>query len=502
MTIEKEQVVVVGAGVAGCTAALEAARNGLQVTLVDEHPQNTAIMSLDAPYFYGARLSSVLSDEGTVADRVLGSNDLLMDCLEAGVDVLTGTCAWGVFVPGQNTQSLGGAQVGLADGEKSWMLRYDHLVLATGARDLVLSFPGWELPGVLGVKAATTLLGKYQALEGNKVVVLGTGNVALQFAQQALLAGIEVIGIVDPSTSVQGDRTLAQALDDQQVPFYLGYTVQRALGTHQLTGAMLLPVQGGAELELACDTLCMAYGAVANIELASVAGCAMVYDAGHSGWAPRVDDCQETSVAGIYVVGDASGVTERALVFPELAMAQAQRAVGGILGKEGRPYDAPVADEIPQTSSSASYPPQQWLESLIQASGMQVMACQCEEVSRQALVDVSAPGYLQVSRGSPDDALGRLIAKGAASQDMHKRMTRAGMGHCQGRRCREHATMLIASGTGLQLSAVSPGSYRIPVRPLPIRVLAAHDEATALTEHWCDWLHDVELPRSDHSKHL
>lgn len=502
MTIQREQIVVVGAGVAGCTAALEAARHGLRVTLVDEHPQNTAMMSLDAPYFYGARLSSVLSDEGTVADRVLGSNDLLMECLEAGVEVLTSTCVWGVFVPGPNTRNLDGAQVGLADGEKSWMLGFDYLILASGARDLVLSFPNWQLPGVLGVKAATTLLGKYQALEGNRVVVLGSGNIALQFALQARLAGIEVVGIVEPGRDILGDQALVQSLAEQQVPLYLGYTVAEALGKNEVSGVRLAAVDGPATVDLPCDTICMAYGAVPNIELASVAGCSIHFDASLSGWTPNVSLEQETSIPGIFAVGDAAGVSELGLLHPELAVLQARSAVKAILSREGQENDLDVAPVSLSTTSTAIYPPQRWLDSLIQAGGMQVMACQCEEVSRQELVTVSAPRYLNVQRGSPDDALNKLIAKGAASQDMHKRMTRVGMGHCQGRRCREHSTLLIAKSSGLELSAVVPGSYRIPVRPLPISVMAAHDEPVSLTENWCDWLHGIdELPSEGCKNH-
>ena len=159
----RRKVVIVGAGPAGCAAALAAAELGLEVTLVDEHPQAPAAMSLDAPYFYGARLPAVLSNEAEIADRVLGANEALMECLEAGVDVIVGTSVWGVFQPGPNSRHLSGSEIGLADRERSWMLPFNHLVVAAGARDLVLSFPGWELPGVIGVMGASALLSRYAA---------------------------------------------------------------------------------------------------------------------------------------------------------------------------------------------------------------------------------------------------------------------------------------------------------------------------------------------------
>ncbi|MBK5516726.1 FAD/NAD(P)-binding oxidoreductase [Pseudomonas sp. TH10] len=336
MTITKEQVVVVGAGVAGCTAALEAARRGLTVTLIDEHPQNTTAMSLDAPYFYGARLAPVLSDEGTIADRVLGSNDLLMDCLEAGVEVLTNTCVWGLFVPGANNEHMECSQVGLADAEKSWMLGFDYLIVASGARDLVLSFDGWHLPGVLGAKGATTLLGKYQALGGNQVLILGSGNLALQLASQAIEAGVNVVGIVEAADEVQGDSVLAGSLKAQGVEVFTGYCIQKTMGVNEVSGAILVPVSDKSlePVQITCDTVCMAYGVVPNIELMASAGGAVDFDAARGGWAPLLSVDFETSLRNVFVAGDASGVTEAALISPEVSIYQGQRIAAAIAVRE------------------------------------------------------------------------------------------------------------------------------------------------------------------------
>ncbi|MGM3216495.1 FAD-dependent oxidoreductase [Pseudomonas sp. PhalM4] len=494
MTITREKVVVVGAGVAGCTAALEAARRGLAVTLVDEHPQNTAAMSLDAPYFYGARLAPVLSDEGTIADRVLGSNDLLMECLEAGVEVLTNTCIWGLFVSGANNEHLECNQVGLADAEKSWMLGFEYLVIAAGARDLVLSFEGWHLPGVLAAKGATTLLGKYQALGGNQVLIVGSGNVALQLAIQALEAGIKVVGVVEAADELQGDSSLVAELNDRGVPSYTGYCVQKALGTNEVSGAVLAPVndKSRAPIEIHCDTICMAYGVVPNVELVASAGGALDYDAARGGWAPRLSSDFESTLKNVFVAGDAAGVSELALINPEISINQAQRIAVAIAQREGEASEDP--DELPALSSDSRsvYPPQYWLDALVTTGGMGVMACQCEEVSRQEVVEVKAPKYLESSTSSPCEAVKTFVAEGQASQDMLKRMTRVGMGHCQGRRCREHSAMLLAGVTGIELSKVSPGSYRVPVRALPLNIIRAHDETAEMRNHWPTWLHPVD----------
>ncbi|MCP8465069.1 FAD-dependent oxidoreductase [Pseudomonas sp. ZM23] len=493
MATDVEQLVIVGAGTAGCSAALAAIRAGLKVMLIDEHPQGSSAMSLDAPYFYGARLAPVLSDEGTVADRVLGSNDALMECLEAGVEVLVNTCVWGVFIPGPNSQHLGGRQLGLADNEKSWIVGFDNLILATGARDLVLSFPGWHLPGVLGAMGAANLLGKYQALGGERMLVLGSGNTALRLAAQALDSGVTIAGIVEPATEVQGDSALRQQLEEQGVAFFTGQTLVRALGVNEVSGAQLKSLGDGSEQSIPCDTICMAFGLVPNIELGAVAGCAHEFDTARSGWVPSLDEQMQTSVPGIFVIGDASGVSEAALVDEQVAVRQAQVAVAEIARREGlQAVDVPRTLSEPASASKPVYPPELWLQSLVAAGGMDVMVCQCEEVSRRELLEVRAPRYVCDGASSPANAVRTLVADGRASQDMLKRMTRVGMGHCQGRRCREHSAMLVANAAQLSLSSVTPGSYRVPVRPLPLTIMRAHDEPASIREHWPTWLHPVE----------
>jgi len=77
----------------------------------------------------------MLADTAAICARVLGANELLQECREAGVEILTGTCSWGSFRPGANSTHLATPPVGLADAERSWMIDYDNLILAPGSRD-------------------------------------------------------------------------------------------------------------------------------------------------------------------------------------------------------------------------------------------------------------------------------------------------------------------------------------------------------------------------------
>lgn len=493
-----EQVVVVGAGVAGCSAALEAAKHGLRVTLIDEHPQSLQMMSLDTPYFYGARLAAVLGDISVTGERVLGANDLLLECLEASVEILTGTCSWGSFRPGPNNTNLKIPQLGVADGERSWLIEYEHLILATGARDLVLSFAGWHLPGVLGANGAAALLARYQALSGGRMVILGSGNLALKTAQLALEKGVEVAAIVEAGPEIRGDAELASTLAGAGVPFILSHTVERALGEREVRAIRVVaidaegkPIRGGAQ-EIACDTICMAFGVVPNVELASVTGCRILFDAARGGWAPEVDGDFRTSLPNIHVVGEAAGISVEMHLDSGIAAEQGRLAARAIARSEGLLEETEPAPAAAATSDNVFPAARAWLRSLVEAGGMDVVVCQCEEVTRRELLEVSPPKYLGAGNMKSCGGVTALSPAGRTSQDLLKRLTRAGMGHCQGKRCRDQTMMLLAEATGAEMAKLVPGSYRVPVRPLPLSIMWAGEETEEMRRTWPIWLHPVE----------
>ncbi|MEE9198328.1 MAG: FAD/NAD(P)-binding oxidoreductase, partial [Dehalococcoidia bacterium] len=232
--MDRTQLAVVGGGRAGASAAIEAARAGLGVTLIDENPIGLAMMGLDIPLYFGQRMMPTIQDKGLMLQRVVSSSGLLKEAQEVGVEVLLGTYVWGSFRNQENSRQLERPVLGLADEERSWLLEYDRLVLATGARDLVLGFPGRELVGVMGASAALSLMGRYQALTSKRMVVLGSGELGLSTARQAIEQGIHVAAIVDVSPEVRGGGGLREHLEGQGVPFYTSHTVKEARGHREV----------------------------------------------------------------------------------------------------------------------------------------------------------------------------------------------------------------------------------------------------------------------------
>ena len=423
---ERFDVVVVGAGSAGTAAAMAAFKTGKSVLLIDEHPVSGASMGNDTPLFFGGRMTAATQNSARMLEQVFASNPALEQAFEAGIDVRLGTTAWGVYRNGPALQTLPEPMLGLVDAERTTMIGFGQLVLATGARDLVLGFAGWDQPGVMGALAFHALLARYDALASRRILILGSGQLALETALLALERGIEVAGLVEVLEVVQGPANLAEQLRAAQVSIHTGYVLSATTGgIDGVEGATLTAQAGGAELAVACDTICLAIGQVPATELLLASGAAP-------------DDT-------ISLVGDCSGPS------PDMAYVQA------------------------------------WARALGRHAPPETIVCQCEEVTRDDLLGVQPPRYLDRAAPMAARSLSTLRADGPSHPDQIKRLTRAGMGTCQGRRCREQVACLLADADGIPVSQVPTASYRAPVRPIPLRLLADWQEGEAMIAGWDVW---------------
>jgi thioredoxin reductase len=442
---EHAQLLVVGAGPAGLAAATDAAQQGLKVLLVDENPVPAAMMGLDVPLFYGQRMNAAVQEEARMVERLVAATPAMEAAFDAGVDVRLGVTAWGAFANGPAVGSLPGRVAGLSDGTRSWMCGYDSLILATGARDLVFGFDGVALPGVMGARALHDLLTRYDAFEGKRIVFLGSGDLAANAALTALDKGVEVAALIEVLPAPQADPSLVAALRARGVAIRVETCLVRAEGN--ATGVNAAILSSGESL--ACDTICLAIGAVPAIELAASLGCKTVFRGDLGGHVPVTFAQGETSLPGVFCVGDCAGL-------------------------------AAGADTTAYRMA--------WMRALLETGGTKAPVCLCEDVDRGELLGVQPPRYL----GCASDKMAARDAKtlrddGPLNPDQIKRLTRAGMGPCQGRRCREQIALLLAIESGAPLAAIPLASYRAPVRPLPLGLLAERAETPEMRAQWDVW---------------
>lgn len=386
--------VVVGGGEAGIAAARRAAAAGATTLLVDEHPLDPGLFGLDIPYLFGARFDAAILNAARMEERIVAARPGLIAAMEEGVEVALGTAAWGGFAPAQASRAMLKPLLGLADREAAWLVAFDRLTIATGARDVVLPFQGWTLPGVMGARGFDAMLRLYGTFNGHHVAVLGGGALA-----DGVIAAAQVAGLV----------VAAHVTDPAPVMIE---------GSEQVTGIIW---QGRS---IACDTVVMAVDSVPMLELANVLGCGIRWDEELGGFVAGA-----TGMIGI--VGDAAGTA-------------------------------------PATRHA-------WMRAAL--SEDDALVCACEDVTAGDLRSLRPPRYL--ASAGPEAGLGAL---GALNQDQVKRLTRAGMGPCQGRRCRDSVHALLSRDAPAPMA-----SFRAPLRPLPLSVLAALEEDPALRANWTGW---------------
>ena len=129
----------------------------------------------------------------------------------------------------------------------------------------------------------------------------------------------------------------------------------------------------------------------------------------------------------------------------------------------------------------------EWMRALSALSAPDTIICQCEEVTRADLIGVQPPNYLSRPPAMCARSLETLIADGTPNPDQVKRLTRAGMGVCQGRRCRDQVAMLLAIEAGTPFGTIPLATHRAPVRPLPLKVMADMQESEAMSAAWDVW---------------
>ena len=431
-------VVVVGAGPSGIAAAIEAAQAGSTVLLVDENPVSGALMGNDVPLYFGGRMTAATQNSERMLEEVFASMPALETAMEAGVEVLLGVSAWGVYRNGPGVASLPEQVVGLADANRSWLAAFDRIVLATGARDLAMAFPGWNQPGVMGAAALMMLLRRYNAFAGRRVLVLGSHDLALETALRAHAHGVEVAAMIEVRDTPQGNAELLAKLRAAGIAIHCGQTIASAKGG--INGVESAILSGGAEIT--CDTICVAIGLVPSIELVDAMHGPRALNAMRGGYIPAGE-------ASVIAVGDCAGLTD--VGFDHIAYRM------------------------------------EWMRALSALSAPDTIICQCEEVTRADLIGVQPPNYLSRPPAMCARSLETLIADGTPNPDQVKRLTRAGMGVCQGRRCRDQVAMLLAIEAGTPFGTIPLATHRAPVRPLPLKIMADMQESEAMSAAWDVW---------------
>ena len=319
-------VVVVGAGPAGLGAAIESAKAGAQTLLIDENERPGGQLFKQIHKFFGSQAHHA----GTRGFEI--GEQLLQEAQAEHVDIQLNTRVWGIFDDGTLSACTQG---------KSYRCRGRYFILATGASENGLVFPGNTLPGVMTAGAAQTMINLRYVRPGHRAVVVGSGNVGLIVSYQLMQAGVDVACIVETAPALSGYAVHAGKVRRAGVPILLSHTVVEARGGRELEQVVIAQVDerfqpiAGTEQTMEADLLCLAVGLTPRIELAALCGCEMTYQSPLGGLIPLHNECMETCRPQVLIAGDISGIEEASTALDEGRLAGTQAAASlGLLDKE------------------------------------------------------------------------------------------------------------------------------------------------------------------------
>ena len=305
-------VLVVGAGPAGLCAALESAQQNALVLLVDENQCVGGQLVKQTHKFFGSKQERAGVRGVDIAKEL--EFDLQRLQQEGKIQLMTDATVIGYY-ESKNKHRFG--VVKRCDYQSTlYDVRCKAVILACGAMENMLLFPGNDLPGVYGAGAVQTLMNVYGVKPGNRVLMVGAGNVGLIVSYQLLQAGIAVDRVVEAAPIIGGYNVHAAKLRRCGVPICTSHSIQEVYGDEKVEGAVVVkldenwkPVKGTEE-DVPCDTICLAVGLTPSTRLLSQIGVDLEFVPEAGGYVALHDESMQTSVNGVYVAGDASGIEE------------------------------------------------------------------------------------------------------------------------------------------------------------------------------------------------
>ncbi len=460
---KKCQVAIVGAGIGGLEAAIKCREKGLDVWIIDERP---------APggQYYKQPSPAILKSD--LNPWTLEGKELIQKARDLGCKILSGALVWRANKIGDDIE------LSIFYGGEAFYLCPEHLVIATGAYDEPYPMPGWTLPGVMTVGGIQSLITSYGTVPKSPIVLCGNGPLLLQVASEIIDSGAKVSAVVsasgtpfsllphyfgtlwnNPELTIQGAKYLAKLIKNK-VPLITNHIAVSVLGDEEASGVVIAPVDvyGKADLsqqrEIKAETVGIGYGFTPSTELARQLGCehTVSEDEKFNLFAKR-NMCGESSISNVYIVGDCGSINAS-----KVAKAQGKLAGISILEQMNieHGFDVEKVDAVKQYEKNMRF--QEHVNKIFYARpdflsfcDDNTYICRCEEVTI---------GKLK-----------KIIEDGVHDLGAIKRLTRIGMGRCQGRYCLQNVAKVLELMTGKKIAADKYIIPQAPLKPIPIAAL-------------------------------
>ena len=451
-------IAVIGAGPAGCNAALIAVEYDFSVVMLDEQASpGGQVWREKSP----AILHAPETPESVAGESIRNAIS------QSNVSHLSGVRVWHI------ERSIDAFIIHYESAGVSISLNCRCLVIATGAREYVQPIPGWTLPGVVGMAGATSIFKQDLIPMGSKMVVSGTGPLAFFVAAEQQRLGGKVAAVLTSNTFLDWMKALPAmilrpgllfrglrwitALYVNRIPIYWGHTVTRVEGESSVSRVEFKKIgkdwsPQGEPSFIDCDCVSLGGGLISAFESFQLAGISLEHRRDLGGWIPKAEQDGRTNVGGCFICGDGAGIrgSLAAETHGKLAGLSAVAFLGAKINhsivKLRREYAR--AASFGEAMSKLSIP----RPGLTKLTTAKTVVCRCEGITRAEIEDE--------------------INLGAQSMTSVKSGVRAGMGPCGGKFCQTAITEFIAKAKSCPVSEIVPPTARPPLRPVSVNTLA------------------------------
>jgi len=317
--LKQTEIMVIGGGPAGLCAALAASSIGANVLLVERDSIPGGQLVKQTHKFFGS-INQYAGSRGVFIGQELYKNAKA----EQNIEIWTDSDVLAIYEDGIVT---------VLHDEKHVKVMPRRIIIATGASEKFLAFPGNDLPGIYGAGAVQTLMNVSGIKPAQRVLMVGAGNIGLIVSYQLKQAGVEVAAVIEGLPEIGGYLVHASKIRRAGIPILTSHTIIKAYGGTHVEGAVISKIDNkwqpvpGTEKTIHCDTICLAVGLLPLTELAWQAGCEIKYIRELSGHVPLVDEHMETTRPGIYCAGDICGIEEASCAMVEGRLAGISAAV-------------------------------------------------------------------------------------------------------------------------------------------------------------------------------
>ena len=455
----KYDVIVIGAGPSGVSSAINCAKKGLTVLIVDLN-SNTGGQIYRAPPKTYKNVSKKL-EENEIQKNL--SDQIKKYKIETAYNHTVWQVSPGFKVNAFNETST-----------IEWQSK--SLIIATGTYEKIIPFEGWTIPGVIGLAACTVIIKAHHFIPSKKIILAGNGPLLMLVAYYIIKFGGKIDAIVDTSSKIDWIKSTLSLMTNpknfrdgikwvfkillNRIPIYSNSTIEKAFEVDGGIKVILRNLKTGKTKNIISETIAIGHGLIPSTDITRLLRADHIYDEQKGGWIAKVDRFLRSSVSGVYLAGDGAGISgalaasdkgllaSLALLFDKKIITQNEfdHDSHKILKKLDK-YDM-FAKAISKLNSTP--------KKLIKNIENGTVICRCEDITKGEIL--------------------RAVDQGARDINQIKSWTRLGMGPCQGRTCQYSTSKIVAEYLNCEIDDLGYLAGRSPIRPVPLdRVIGDFD---------------------------